>query len=176
MTEAAPPPPRPRRQVLLRWLRELVVTAALALVVLQGVGWIRAPDLPAVAPEFTLPDLQGDPITLTSLRGQTVVLNFWATWCGPCRLEIPGFSAFAIANPDIPVLGIATDGSRAQLKAAQAKLEIGYPVLRADDETSAAYGIQTLPTTVIVGPDGSVQAVHTGILTRPQLWWMTRGW
>ncbi len=176
MTERPPPPQHRWRHRALRWLRELAVTAALALVVLQGVGWMRAPDLPDVAPDFALPGLQGDPVTLSSLRGQTVVLNFWAAWCGPCRLEIPGFSAFAAANPDIPVLGIATDGTRAQLKAAKATLEIDYPVLRADPETTAAYGVQTLPTTVIVGPDGSVRAVHTGILTRPQLWWMTRAW
>jgi thiol-disulfide isomerase/thioredoxin len=167
---------KPRRHFLLRWLRELAVTALLALIVLQVVGWLRAPDLPDQAPDFTLPALAGDSVTLSNLRGQTVVLNFWATWCGPCRIEIPGFSAFADANPDIVVLGVATDGTRSQLMAARKKLEISYPVVRSDRETTDAYGVQTLPTTVIVGPDGSVQAVHTGILTRPQLWWMTRGW
>ena len=152
-----------------RYARDWGVALGLAVALYAGVGWLRAPELPPEAPGFTLSTLDGEVVDLASLQGQTVVLNFWATWCGPCRTEIPSFSKFAEANPDIPVLGIATDGTPGELKAAAKKLGITYPVLVADAATVKAYGVDTLPTTVIVGPDGAIEAAHAGILTRPQL-------
>lgn len=162
-----PPPTLARRA--LRIARDWGLTLLLGVALFHGVGQLRAPDLPDAAPDFTLQTLEGETVQLSSLKGQTVVLNFWATWCGPCRVEIPQFSSFADANPDIPVLGIATDGTPGELKAASKKLGITYPVLRADAATVKAYGVDTLPTTVIVGPDGTIEAAHAGILTRPQL-------
>ena len=102
------------------------------------------------------------------------MLNFWATWCGPCRTEIPWFSKFATENPDIVVLGIATDGTEDELRAASAQLGITYPVLRADSATQRAYGVNTIPTTVVVEPDGSVGTVHVGLMTGIQLELATR--
>jgi thiol-disulfide isomerase/thioredoxin len=139
-----------------------------------GFGWVRAPSLPTEAPAFTLADLHGQRVSLADFRGHTVVLNFWATWCGPCRMEIPTLSAFAAAHPDIPILGIAVDGTAAQLEKAAASFGITYPVLVADKATLSAYGIGTLPTSVIVGPDGKVRSAHTGLMLRPHLWWLTR--
>jgi len=156
-----------------RWLltvaRDWGGTLLFGAVLFHGVGQLRAPELPEVAPDFELVTLDGDTVRLSSLRGKTVVLNFWASWCGPCRVEIPQFSSFAEAHPEVPVLGIATDGTPGELKAASKKLGITYPVLRADAATVRAYGVDTLPTTVIVGPEGTVAAAHAGILTRPQL-------
>ena len=157
----------------LRLLRDLGAAAAFFLLVSTALGWLRAPDLPAEAPPFVLSDLQGQTVSLEELRGQTVVLNFWATWCGPCRVEIPAFSSFANRNPDIPVLGIAVDGSVPHLLRAKEELGIDYPVLVADRDVVRAYGAHTLPTTVVVGPDGEVQSVHVGVMTPPQLWWAT---
>lgn len=157
-------------RVFVEWGVTLLAIGALWL----GVGWLRAPDLPDQAPDFTLADLDGATVTLSSLRGQTVVLNFWATWCGPCRVEIPAFSAFAQEHPEVPVFGIAVDGSPAELRRAAAQLGIDYPVLVADGAVQAAYQIETLPTTVIVNPDGSVRTAHVGIMPGPQLRWATR--
>lgn len=162
------PPPTLLRRVL-HVSRDWGLTLLFGALLFHGVGQWRAPDLPDAAPDFTLQTVDGETVQLSSLRGQTVVLNFWATWCGPCRVEIPQFSGFADAHPDIPVLGIATDGTVGELKAAREKLDIRYPVLRADAATVQAYGVDTLPTTVIVGPDGRIEAAHAGILTRPQL-------
>ena len=159
---------------LARYARDWGVAIGLAIALYAGVGWLRAPDLPAEAPGFTLVSLDGDTVDLASLRGQTVVLNFWATWCGPCRTEIPSFSKFATANPDIPVLGIATDGTAASLARAAESFGIEYPVLIADEATLTAYQINTIPTTVVVGPDGGVENIHVGMMFRPQLWWATR--
>ena len=162
------PPPGPWRR-LLTVARDWGGTLLFGAILFHGVGQLRAPELPEVAPDFELATLDGETVRLSDLRGRTVVINFWATWCGPCRVEIPQFSSFAEAHPEVPVLGIATDGTPGELKAASKKLGITYPVLRADAATVRAYGVDTLPTTVIVGPEGTVAAAHAGILTRPQL-------
>jgi len=152
-----------------RGAREWSVSILLAAAVFHGVGQLRAPDLPKAAPDFDLRVLDGDRQQLSALKGQVVVLNFWAPWCGPCRAEVPQFSRFARTNPDIAVLGIATDGEPAELRAAVKKLGMDYPVLIADRPTVEAYGIATLPTTVIVDEQGDVANAHTGMLTLPQL-------
>lgn len=170
--EDAPSPPRRHRA--LRWLRELLLTLLLGALLFHLGGWLRAPELPNEAPDFILADLDGGTVQLSQLRGKTVVLNFWATWCGPCRVEIPSFSTFAEDHPELVVLGIATDGSPGQLKAARKKLDIRYPVLVGDRATVQAYDVESLPTTVIIDPEGKVRSAHGGMLTRPQLWWMTR--
>ncbi|MDP2313117.1 MAG: TlpA disulfide reductase family protein [Pseudomonadota bacterium] len=172
--EAPSEPPAPLARRASRLARELAFTAAAVVALWVGVGWLRAPTLPRAAPDFALADLDGGRHTLAELRGQTVVLNFWATWCGPCRMEVPGLSAFARAHPDIPVLGIAVDGEPDALRKAAEDLGIDYLVLRADAETRKAYGVSTLPTTVIVGPDGMVRSAHAGIMIQPHLWWLTR--
>ncbi|MEC7947503.1 MAG: TlpA disulfide reductase family protein [Myxococcota bacterium] len=153
----------------LAMVRDWGLTLVFGAVVFHGFGQLRAPDLPSAAPDFTLPALDGESVQLSSLQGRTVVLNFWATWCGPCRLEVPQLSSFADANPDVIVLGLATDGTAGELRTAREALGIRYRVLRADSATVQAYGAETLPTTVVVGPDGSIEAAHTGIITRPQL-------
>lgn len=158
------------------WLRQLAVWAATllgAVVLVQAVGWLRAPDLPEVAPSFSLLDLDGREVQLEDFAGQTVVLNFWATWCGPCRVEIPSFSAFARAHPDVVVLGIAADGPVSKLRRFAREHEMAYPVLRADARVLGDYRVGTYPTTVIVRPDGTIKHAHVGILLRPQLAWLT---
>lgn len=167
-----PPPPLTRR--LAGIARELAITVVAAVVLWVGVGWLRAPDLPDAAPDFTLTALDGTRWTLSEQRGKTVVLNFWATWCGPCRVEAPGLSSFAAEHPDIPVLGIAVDGTPDKLAAAAKDLGITYPVLRVDEATRKAYGVETLPTTVVVGPDGAVRSVHAGLMLETHLELLTR--
>jgi len=152
---------------LLGWL-------LVAVAIWIGMGVLRAPDLPEQAPEFTLQDLDGIEVSLSDFRGQTVVVNFWATWCGPCRMEIPSFSSFAQSNPDVVVLGIAVDGSAAQLRRAKAQLGIEYQVLVADASVQHDYGVKSLPTTVIVDADGAIRSAYSGIMLLPQLSWATR--
>lgn len=165
------PTPVSRRATRVVW--ELTLTIAAAALLWLGLGWFRAPELPEAAPGFDLAVLDGGRLTLAELRGKTVVLNFWATWCGPCRMEVPGLTAFAESNPDIPVLGIAVDGTPEALRAAAKELGIGYPVLLSDAATRAAYGVNTLPTTIIVSPEGTVKSAHAGLMLRPHLWWLT---
>jgi thiol-disulfide isomerase/thioredoxin len=141
---------------------------------MQVVGALRAPELPPQAPDFTLATVDGETLRLSQFRGQTVVLNFWATWCAPCQVEMPSFAAFAENNPDVVVLGLASDVDPAKVRKSARDAGVGYPVLMADRSVLEAYEINAYPTTVVVGPEGEVDAVHMGMLFRPQLWWMTR--
>ena len=146
----------------------------LAAVVMWVAALVRSPDLPDTAPEFTLANLEGEAVSLSDFRGQTVVLNFWATWCMPCRIEAPALSRFARSHPDVPVLGIAADGTVAELRDAVDDLGIDYLVLRGDREVLAAYDVGTYPTTVVVRPDGTIRRAYSGMLLDPHFWFIAR--
>ena len=147
---------------------------------LTGVGlfllsYFRTPSLPDQAPDWTLKNLNGEVVSLSDFQGKTVVLNFWATWCGPCRTEIPAFSSFAKENPDIPVLGISIDNaSRSTVKRAAKSLGITYPVLMADAQIQEDYKVGSIPMTVIIGPKGQVKDVHVGMMLETQLNWAAK--
>lgn len=146
-----------------RYVRDWGLSIAIAAAAFFAIQAFRPkPDLPDEAPDFELVDLDGNTHRLSDYRGQTVVVNFWATWCGPCRSEIPTFNEWSQEHPDIPVLGISTDTSAAKVRATRKQLEMSYPVMLSDQATAAAYNITSLPTTVIVGPDGQVKKVHVG--------------
>lgn len=156
-------------RTVLDWLLALSLTA---------VGfWMlsvwRTPSLPNEAPEWTLPSIEGGDVTLSDYEGQTVVLNFWATWCGPCKSEIPEFREFVSENPDIPVFGIAVDGSVGKLRQFAKKNRMNYPVLKGDRSIQEDYKVSSLPMTVIVGPDGQIEDVHIGMMLKSQLEWAT---
>lgn len=167
-------PDAPKKSGWLRYVRDWGLSIVVAVGVYWGIGQYRAPDLPDQAPDFELMTLEGELVSLSDYEGQTVVVNFWATWCGPCMAEIPTFNEFALENPDIPVLGIATDNSPAKVRATAKKKDMKYPVLLADSDVQRDYGITTLPTTVVVGPDGQVKDVHVGTMLGPQLSFATR--
>lgn len=142
-------------------------------VLLPLIGWVRAPSLPDQAPDFALQDLSGEVVSLEDFRGQTVVLNFWATWCGPCRVEIPAFSSFATDHPDVPVLGIVQDGPASKVRHFAKQHDMAYPVLMGDGQVFKDYKVSMYPTTVVVGPDGQIKHAHAGIMYGAYLRWMT---
>jgi thiol-disulfide isomerase/thioredoxin len=171
LPEEAPPPRGPR---WLGHLKDAAVYLGAGAALWVGVGWMRAPVLPDVAPPLALTALDGAEVDLAKLRGRTVVVNFWATWCPPCRMELPTLTSFAAAHPEVSVLYVAADGTPDALRAfADAHGMPHGSVLIADRATKATWGAATLPTTVVVGPDGAVEAAHTGMVLPPQLWWMT---
>ncbi len=157
----------------------LVWGGSLLLILALWAGWFylnpRRPHLPDRAPPFQLASLDGDLVSLAAFRGRTVVLNFWAHWCGPCLQEIPTLKRFAREHPEVVVLGIATEGTAAQLRHVRARFGIDYPILRADKRTLRAYQVDTLPTTVIVGPAGDVLGAYEGRMYGWQLALATRG-
>ncbi|MFC1481132.1 TlpA family protein disulfide reductase [Candidatus Neomarinimicrobiota bacterium] len=117
-----------------------------------------------LAPDFTLHDLQGKRYTLHELRGQVVVINFWATWCGPCRYEIPDLTRIynSYKEEGVIVLGISLDDLHPdQIGRFSKNYKISYPVLHGPRselaKLTAAYGgISSIPTTFIVDRDGYI--------------------
>ncbi len=156
-------------------LRSTVLTVVGIVALMWGVGALRAPTLPTEAPPLVLPSLTGATVDLAALRGRPVLLNFWATWCAPCRVEMPLLTRFAASYPNVTVLYVAVDGTPEALAAYAA--EAGLPpasVLRLDAATRRHWPVSTLPTTIAISPTGTVRAAHSGIVTPPQLWWWTR--
>jgi thiol-disulfide isomerase/thioredoxin len=128
------------------------------------------PDAPDRAPGFTLPDLDGGEVSLASLRGRPVVIDFWATWCAPCVHQIPVLNAFQEAHPEVPVLGIAVDVDGREVVAPFAEEHgIAYRVLLGDDALARRYGAFGFPTLFLLDRDGAVAAAHAGVVSREEL-------
>lgn len=150
---------------VLSWGGTLVLFAVLLVVA----GRLRAPALDGKAPDFALTALDGTVYHLEELAGQTVVLNFWATWCGPCRLEMPMLSRWVHAHPDVLMLGVAVDDTVGPVRAFVRERDLPYPIVFDDARVQAAYGVTRLPTTVVIGPDGRVSGAHSGVVLGPEL-------
>ena len=119
------------------------------------------------APEFTLRDANGTFVKLSDYRGKVVLLNFWATWCGPCALEIPWFIEFEqeYKAKGFEVVGISMDDDGWEaVKPYVSEHKLNYRVLLGDDSVSQLYGgVEALPTTFIIDRDGKVAFVHVGL-------------
>jgi peroxiredoxin len=118
------------------------------------------------APPFVLKQADGKPIGLTSYKGRVVLLNFWATWCAPCRVEMPWFEEFSkkYQSKGLEVIGISLDdGGWKKVQPALAKLNITYPVVLGDSKVSNSYGMgDLLPVTFLIDRTGKIQAVKEG--------------
>lgn len=170
------PTPRrfsPTRYVGLTVLRWLALAAMMAVAFLLFQAVRPGPEVSSddgFAPDFELLATDGTAVRLRDLRGAPVVLNFWATWCPPCRVELPSFASFARDNKHVRVLGIAVNsGDAAQLAAVRKRLDIPYAVLLADDDVVEAYGAASLPTTVLIDADGRLVESWSGIVFGWQL-------
>ena len=119
------------------------------------------------APEFDLKDADGKTVRLSDYKGKVVVLDFWATWCEPCKIEIPWFIEFERTdkNKGFAVVGIAMDDEGwTVVKPFVSKLAINYRILKGTDATADLYGgIEVYPTTFLIGRDGKIAATHLGL-------------
>jgi thiol-disulfide isomerase/thioredoxin len=123
---------------------------------------------PATAPPFTLRDLDGRALSSASLRGKVVILNFWATWCGPCRAEIPDLVALQEKYRDqVVVIGISEDESGPEVVRQFAdKFKVNYPVVMKTPELAKMFpGISALPTSFILDRESRIVQKHVGMLT-----------
>lgn len=117
------------------------------------------------ASSFTLTTFDGQPLSLAEYRGKTVVLNFWASWCPPCREEAPVLRQFAArhAASEIVLLGIDVWDTEADARAFLAEFGLTYPnALDVDGRVSIEYGVSGVPETYVVGPDGRLLGKYTG--------------
>lgn len=126
----------------------------------------------AHAPDFTLTTLSGDPVSRESLRGQVVLINFWATWCPPCRVEMPGFQqVYDTHRADgFTILGISTDARSDRVAAFLADRNITYPVAMAANSVGSKFGgVQTLPTSFLIDREGRIRYEVRGIFSETAL-------
>ena len=122
------------------------------------------------APDFTLKDADGKPVRLSDYRGKVVLLDFWATWCGPCKIEIPWFMEFERKNKDrgFSVIGVSMDEEGWDaVKPFVNRLGINYRIVMGNDGTAQAYGgIDALPTAFLIDREGKIAAVHVGLASK----------
>jgi cytochrome c biogenesis protein CcmG/thiol:disulfide interchange protein DsbE len=122
-----------------------------------------------LAPDFTLKDSNGATVRLSDYRGKVVLLDFWATWCMPCQVELPWFMEFeqTLKQKGFAVVGVSMDEDGWDVvKPYLQKRKINYRILLGDDHTAQLYGgVDALPTTVLLDRQGRIAAVHKGLAT-----------
>jgi peroxiredoxin len=150
----------------------LLIVSALLLLFVFRVRTLR-PSHPYPAPDFTLRDLNGNAVRLSNFRGKGVVLNFWATWCGPCRKEIPWFiqlqKEYGLRGLQVIGVSMDDDGSKTVMPFVE-RTGINYPVLFDDGHVSSLYGgVEILPTTYYIDRNGTVLAFVKGVISKDEV-------
>jgi thiol-disulfide isomerase/thioredoxin len=122
--------------------------------------------------DFTLKDMHGADVRLSSFKGKVILINFWATWCGPCKAEIPSLVELQEEyRGDVVILGLSTTDTAEQIRPYADEYAMNYPVLITKDreEVQDAYGpMWGIPMTIIVDRDGKIAKRHAGIGTKEQ--------
>ncbi|GIP37511.1 thioredoxin-like protein YneN [Paenibacillus sp. J31TS4] len=159
-----------------KWIQICILLA----VVILG-GWTIAssvldkteiPKVGSKAPEFTLTGLDGKTHQLSDYKGKTVVVNFWATYCPPCREEMPDIQKQAAkwADKDVVVLGVNVAESKVTAKNFVDQLGVTFPILLdSKDKIRREYGVLNYPTTVFVKPDGKIAVIKEGLMDEAYL-------
>jgi peroxiredoxin len=123
------------------------------------------------APDFELKDANGKVVHLSDYKGKVVLLDFWATWCAPCAIEIPWFTDFQRTYKDrgFTVLGVAMDdGGWKDVKPFVAEKKINYQILLGDDNTAEKYGLEAYPATMVIDREGRIASVHIGLVDKKE--------
>jgi peroxiredoxin len=144
-----------------RWSAALVATIGLAC----AAPAFASGDLTGPAPDFTLPAQAANTVQLSKLRGQVVMINFWATWCGPCRTEFPLLDQLYKKYKPVgfTLLGVNVEDASADPESWLQTTPVTFPVLfdRKNDVTKL-YGVSAMPTTVLVDRKGNIRWLHRG--------------
>ena len=144
------------------WVRAAALAGALAM---TSMGITSAGASAARAPTFALPSRSGDTVSLDQLRGKVVMLNFWASWCGPCRQEMPlldqmhkRYSALGFT-----LVGVNVDANSKDAEEWLSKTPVSFPVLfDRESKVSKMYDVSAMPSTVFIDRQGAVRYLHRG--------------
>jgi peroxiredoxin len=160
----------------------IVVAVVISILLVFGIEKAHHSPVPAApagkllgqpAPDFTLQSLDGKTMKLSDFRGKAVLLNFWATWCEPCKIEMPWFVDFEkkYGSQGLVVLGVAMDDATpAEISSFAQKLGVNYPVLIGKEEVGAQYGgIEYLPSTFYISRDGKILDHVFGLVSRSEI-------
>jgi peroxiredoxin len=138
----------------------------------QTAGGTCAADAKAADLDLTFKDIHGKPFALSNYKGKVVLLDFWATWCPPCRKEIPGFIELynSYRSRGLEVIGVSMDESKSDIKKFARRLGINYPVLlgAGRNDLEPAFGELPLPTAFVIARDGRICAQHDGLTAKEQ--------
>jgi cytochrome c biogenesis protein CcmG, thiol:disulfide interchange protein DsbE len=159
MGHAVPIPRRVGRML------SVALLPALMLLTLPAIAQGPASMVDKPAPPFVRTDLQNHPVDLTSYRDHVVLLNFWATWCAPCQIEIPQFVRWqsAYGAQGLQILGVSMEDDSAPALALTRRRHVNYPVLMGDAKLGRLYGgVLGLPVTFLIDRQGKIAAVYKG--------------
>ena len=168
-----------------RWIAAIAAASAIALLV---VPWLLRPDAAPNSPgspaapskvegtaanlALTLQDMNGQPVRFADYKGKVIVLNVWATWCGPCQVEIPELVEAYTTYRDqgVVVLGVSLDDTAEMLREFAPTKQMNYPLRLWQDDFDEAYGpIFGVPITFFIGRDGTISRRHLGPVSKEQL-------
>lgn len=121
------------------------------------------------APDFTVEIVDGGSFTLSDQIGAPVVLNFWASWCEPCRTEIPAISAFAESHPEVVVIGVSAQDAESTAREFADEVAPSYPMALGSEEIEDAYPLFGLPATYVIDENGVVVEFFDGIIDEATL-------
>lgn len=146
-------------------MRMTMVKPLLAATLLGLSSLCNAEQLSGAAPDFTLKSNQGSNIRLDELKGEVVMLNFWASWCGPCRQEMPLMNDIFAKYEDLgfTILAVNVDENQADADRFLEAVPVDFPVLYdATSKVSEMYSVDAMPTTVMIDRDGNKRFLHRG--------------
>lgn len=146
------------------WARSIVWSVLLTVGVVLVVASLRgAPMKTAEPPPLSGVDLSGNSVDIAALKGKPVVLYFWASWCGACKLTSPTVDAFAQSHPNVAVVGVAMD-DEADVRAYLKDHERHFPILVANTQLQQDWPVRALPTTVVLNRTGQIVWQRVGVL------------
>jgi len=130
---------------------------------------ITAPNLRRAAPGFALDDAKGASVRLSDYKGRVVLLDFWATWCGGCKVEIPWYVEFEnkYKNSGLAVIGVSMDEDGwKSVKPFLERAKMNYPVVIGNENLGKLYGVDAMPMTLLIDRDGKIAASHVGLVDK----------
>lgn len=130
-----------------------------------------APDLRKTAANFNLNDSNGDPVALSDYKGRVVLLDFWATWCHGCKIEIPWYMEFKrkYEGRGLAVIGVSMDDDGwKSVKPFLQQNQLNYPVVIGTPDLAKLYGVDSMPVTLLIDREGKIADLHSGVVNKDE--------